>query len=106
MNAEQKALARQLLSTAGPNQLKINNAVSTSVLELAKEASLRSLIPRGLAQELANEMIKRSVIERVETTENFGISFRAVVWAFTPEQIAEFALACYERGLKASEVAL
>ena len=106
MNEEQKLLCRELLSIAVNNQLKISNTVSSSVLEQAINADLRALVQRGLVEELSKEMVKRSVIERSQTDEHFGQHFRAVVWAFTPDQIAKFALACFERGVKVGEVAL
>lgn len=105
MNAEQKLLCRELLSTAGKNQLHISNALSNTVLAHSN-VDLKSIVRRGMAEELAQEMIKRSVIEQTVTSEHYGFTYHTTVWAFTPEQIALFALACFERGVKAGEVAL
>lgn len=108
MNAEQKRLATMLLGTyAKDKQITVQNEVSSNLVSALKDGvHLDGVIRRAIAEEVCNELLKKSRIQWADSTTSFSKRFRADAWIFTPEEIAELALDCYEAGLRSKEVVL
>lgn len=106
MNAEEKRLATMLLGHyAKDKQMTVINEVSHDLVSSIRgSVDLERELRRSIAAEVAQELLKKSRIQWAETTDSYTKKFRADAWIFTPEEIAELAVACYEAGLRSREV--
>ena len=108
MNAEQKRLATMLLGHfARDKQLTVTNEVSHSLVSSIRgTVDLERELRRSMAMEVAQELLKKSRIQWTDTVDNYTKKFRADAWIFTPDEIGELAIACYEAGRNSQEINL
>lgn len=108
MNAEQKRLATMLLATyAKDKQITVQNEVSDGlIMAIQSQADLVAEIRKHLAQHIGVELMKKSRIAWTDSMSSYGKKYRADAWIFTPNEIAELVLDCYEAGLRSKEVVL
>ena len=108
MNAEQKRLATMLLANyAKDKQITVQNEVSDGlIMAIQSQADLVAEIRKQLAQNIGAELMKKSRIAWTDSMSSYGKKYRADAWIFTPKEIAELALDCYEAGLRSKEVVL
>lgn len=108
MNAEQKRLATMLLGQyAKGGQITMQNEVSDQlVIAIKDRVDLVTEIRRQLAQGIGRELLNKSRIAWMDQATQWGRTYRADAWIFTPEEIAELVLNCYEAGLRSKEISL
>jgi hypothetical protein len=108
MNSEQKRLATMLLGQyAKGGQITVQNEVSDGLIMAIKDrVDLVAEIRKQLAQNIGVELMKKSRIQWTDSMNSYGKTYRADAWIFTPEEIAELVINCYEAGLRSQEVNL
>jgi hypothetical protein len=108
MNAEQKRLATMLLGHyAKGGQITVQNEVSDGLIMAIKDrVDLVNEIRKQLSQHVGVELMKKSRIAWTDSMSSYGKKYRADAWIFTPEEIAELAINCFEAGLRSQEVNL
>lgn len=108
MSAEHKRLATMLLSHyAKDKQITVTNEVSDFLIRsIRNTVDLEREIRKAMAQHVADALLGKSRIQFSDTATSFSKKFRADAWIFTPDEIADLAVGCYEAGLRSKEVNL
>lgn len=108
MNAEQKRLATVLLAQyAKDKQITVQSEVSEFLVRsIRNKVDLELEIRRAIVNQVAEDLLKKSRIQFTDSVTSISKKFRADAWIFTPQEIADLAVACYEAGLQSKGIEL
>lgn len=96
-----------LAQYAKDKQLTMQNEVSDLlILSIKDRVDLVAEIRKQLANGIGHELMKKARIAWTDSMSSYGKKYRADAWIFTPEEIAELVLNCYDAGLRSKEVNL